>query len=215
MKTSVASFIFAAFAFVIQGSVLSSGVEESISPNPRAAATCGDVSDLAPFVELYIAPITSHIYTIYDNNVTNTFNGNPGTQYLGTAAFIFSIQDTSTVPFYCLHSAAKTTLFYTANETERLTALATGFVDYMTAGYIYPSQICGSVPLYRLHFLAANSDYIYTTSVTDRENAITLGFTYEGIAGYVYDLLSCEAFPARTTFSLLTDGADGVGGIPS
>ncbi|KAF7374141.1 hypothetical protein MSAN_00295500 [Mycena sanguinolenta] len=172
-------------------------------------ATCGDVSDLAPFVELYVAPVTTHVYTIYDKNITSSFVDSPsGTQFLGIAAFIFSIQDTSTVPFYCLHSAAQTAYFYTTNETEREAALATGFVDYMIAGYIYPSQICGSVPLYRLHLLAANlanSDYMYTTSETDRENAITLGFTYEGIAGYVYDLLSCEALPARTTFSLLTD----------
>ncbi|KAJ6450184.1 hypothetical protein C8R45DRAFT_849249, partial [Mycena sanguinolenta] len=158
---------------------------------------CGDISNLAPFVELYLTSATEHFYTIYNNNVTNSMYGNPGTQYLGTAAFIFSIQDTSTVPFHCLHSPAATTVFYTANETERLAALASGYTDYMTAGYIYPSQICGSVPLYRLHLIAANSDYIYTTSVTDRENAITSGFTYEGIAGYVYDLLSCEVLYAR------------------
>ncbi|KAJ6450177.1 hypothetical protein C8R45DRAFT_849202, partial [Mycena sanguinolenta] len=162
---------------------------------------CGDVSDLAPLAELYLPSITEHIYTIYDNNVTITMAGNPGPQYLGIAALIFSIQDPSTVPFYCLHSAAQTSFFYTANETERLAALASGYATLFTAGYIYPSQICGSVPLYRLHFIAANSDYIYTTSVTDRENAITSGFTYEGIAGYVYDLLSCEVLHACIEFS--------------
>ncbi|KAJ6450181.1 hypothetical protein C8R45DRAFT_849204, partial [Mycena sanguinolenta] len=163
----------------------------------NSQATCGDASALAPFAELYIPSNTQHIYTIYGNNVTNVILGNPGTQYLGIAALIFSIQDTSTVPLYCLRSTAASTFFYTTNETECATALASGYIPLFTAGYIYPSQICGSVPLYRLHFMAANSDYIYTTSVTDRENAISSGFTYEGIAGYVYDLLSCEVFHAR------------------
>ncbi|KAF7374146.1 hypothetical protein MSAN_00296000 [Mycena sanguinolenta] len=191
MKTSVISLILGAFAVVTQAPAPVLGVEGPATLNSRTEATCGDVSDLAPFAELYIASITAHIYTIYDNNVTNIMFGNPGTQYLGIAALIFSIQDTSTVPFYCLRNNAASAYFYTANETEREAARASGYADLFTAGYIYPSQICGSVPLYRLHFLGANSDYIYTTSVTERENAITSGFTYEGIAGYVYDLLSC------------------------
>ncbi|KAF7374149.1 hypothetical protein MSAN_00296300 [Mycena sanguinolenta] len=199
MKISVISLFLATSAVVAQGSNLFTGPDESTTLDPRTGATCGDVSDLAPFAELYIPSETAHIYTIYNNNVTSVFT-NPGTQYLGIVALIFSIQDPSTVPFYCLRNNAATAWLYTANETERSTALASGYMELFTAGYIYPSQICGSVPLYRLHLLGANSDYIYTTSVTDRENAITSGFTYEGIAGYVYDLLSCEVFHARTEF---------------
>ncbi|KAJ6450185.1 hypothetical protein C8R45DRAFT_946950 [Mycena sanguinolenta] len=172
MKTSAIFKIFTTLAAVIQASALFPRLEESTNINLRTQATCGDVTDLAQFAEVYIPSFTAHIYSIYNNNITSFIVGNPGTQYQGVAALIFSIQDTST--------------------TERATALASGYVDYMTpAGYIYPSQICGSVPLYRLHFIAANPDYIYTTSVTERDNAIAMGFAYEGVAGYVYDLLSC------------------------
>ncbi|KAJ7734991.1 hypothetical protein B0H16DRAFT_134628 [Mycena metata] len=190
MKISVSSKIFTALAGVIQVSALLPRLEES-NLNLRAEATCGDVSNLAPFTQVYVPASTQHVYSIYNNNVTNFFVGNPSAQYQGIAAFIFSIQDTSTVPFYCLHNSAVTAFLYTANQTELAIALASGYTLSFTAGYIYPTQICGSVPLYRLHFIAANSDYIYTTSVTDRENAIAMGFTYEGVAGYVYDVLSC------------------------
>ncbi|KAJ6450183.1 hypothetical protein C8R45DRAFT_1084027 [Mycena sanguinolenta] len=158
MKSSVISLLLTAAAVIAQGSARLGGLEESTTLNPRTEATCGDTSDLAPLAELYIASVTEHIYTIYDNNVTNIMFGNPGTQYLGTAALIFSIQDTSTVPFYTLRSTAASAWFYTANETERAAALASGYAELFTAGYIYPSQICGSVPLYRLHFIAANSE---------------------------------------------------------
>ncbi|KAF7354546.1 hypothetical protein MSAN_01367400 [Mycena sanguinolenta] len=190
MKTSAISMLFTSFAAVARGLAV---FQESTTLNSRTEATpqtCGDVSDLTPFAELYIPSITAHVYTTNNDVVTDFIVGNPGTTYLGVTALIFSIADTSTVPFYCLRSSSA--YFYTTNQTERAAALASGFVEYLSpVGYIYPSQICGSVPLYRLHFIAANPDYIYTTSTTERDNAAAMGFTYEGVAGYVYDLLSC------------------------
>ncbi|KAJ7269559.1 hypothetical protein C8J57DRAFT_1606947 [Mycena rebaudengoi] len=112
--------------------------------------------------------------------------------FLGVAALLFPTPEPSTVPLFCLLNTVSTAFFYTTSETERDAARTTrGFSDFDTAGYIYPSQVCGSVPLYRLHFVAANSDYIYTTSTAERDDAVNnKGFTYEGIAGYVLTLES-------------------------
>ncbi|KAF7342648.1 hypothetical protein MSAN_02021800 [Mycena sanguinolenta] len=197
MKTSVIFLLLTALAVIIQGSPLFVRREESTAIDARTEApqTCGDVSDLTPLYSVYIAETTAHIYTIYDQNISAIIEDDdvPSTQFLGVTALVFSISQPSTLPFVCLRNSASSAHFCSTNQTALDAALATGSTSYMTAGYVYPEQICGSVPLYQLQFIATNSDYIYTTSATERDDAITTkGFTYEGIAGYVYDLLSCE-----------------------
>ncbi|KAJ6541880.1 hypothetical protein B0H19DRAFT_327781 [Mycena capillaripes] len=63
-------------------------------------------------------------------------------------------------------------LMHTTSSTERSTALAGGYSNCGITGYIYPTPVCGSVPLYRAHFAAANTDFIFTTSGADRDNAV-------------------------------------------
>ncbi|KAJ7831189.1 hypothetical protein B0H14DRAFT_1184804 [Mycena olivaceomarginata] len=180
--------ILTAFAVVAHGSVHLPRLEESPTLDHRAQSstqTCGEVSELVPFFEVYSPSLTLHYYTTFDFNVTAYITGDTA-MFLGVAALIFPFPDTSTVPFYTLRSTTHSAYFFTANETERTQALANGYTNWNTAGYIYPEQICGSVPLYRLHLVATNSDYMYTTSTAERDDAIfNKGFTYEGIAGYV------------------------------
>ena len=52
-------------------------------------------------------------------------------------------------------------------------------------GYIAPSPICGSTPLYRLYY-AATGDHFYTTSDSERASAIAGGHVDEGTVGYVW-----------------------------
>ncbi|KAJ6586537.1 hypothetical protein DFH09DRAFT_910690, partial [Mycena vulgaris] len=152
--------------------------------------TCGNIADLVPLFQMYNAAVTVHFYTAEDSKVTATIQ--EGTYaFNGVAAMIFPTLEPFTVPFFSLINARTTSFFYTTNATERSNALAAGYSDYATTGYIYPTQVCGSVPLYRAHFIGANTDYIYTTSVTERDNAIVnQRFVDEGIAGYVIELAS-------------------------
>ncbi|KAJ7269558.1 hypothetical protein C8J57DRAFT_1066577, partial [Mycena rebaudengoi] len=140
---------------------------------------------------------TVHRYTIQNADVTNAI-AISGYDFTGVAALIFPTAEPSTVPFFCLINRVNTSFFYTTSQTERDAARTTrGFSDFDTAGYIYPSQVCGSVLLYPLHFVAANSDYIYTTSTVERDDAVNnKGVTYEGITGYILTLESGE-FPDR------------------
>ncbi|KAJ7753235.1 hypothetical protein B0H16DRAFT_1544923 [Mycena metata] len=80
-------------------------------------------------------------------------------------------------------TAEVSTHFFTTSQTERSDALtAGGYSDCGIMGYIYPTQVCGSVPLYRAHFIAVNTDYLYTISAADRDNAVeNQGFTDEGV----------------------------------
>ncbi|KAF8195260.1 hypothetical protein K438DRAFT_1968576 [Mycena galopus ATCC 62051] len=131
----------------------------------RKTETCGDVSDLVPWVEVYIQSITAHIYTPYDNNATNIFTGNPG-DYLPRhhssgllhcgpfhgALLLLQKQRRERLLLHDEPNGAR------CRDRERI---------QMTAEYIYPSQICGNVPLYQLQFISANPDYFYTTSTVD------------------------------------------------
>ncbi|KAJ7697616.1 hypothetical protein B0H17DRAFT_848393, partial [Mycena rosella] len=57
----------------------------------------------------------------------------------------------STAPFHRLYNTDATDNFYTMSTTERDNALNNGYVSVTTdpATYIYPTQICGSIPLFR------------------------------------------------------------------
>ncbi|KAG2126594.1 hypothetical protein DEU56DRAFT_742860, partial [Suillus clintonianus] len=47
------------------------------------------------------------------------------------------------------------------------------------------SNICGSIPLYRL-YSADGTDHFYTTSLSEADNAVAkLNYASEGIAAYV------------------------------
>ncbi|KAF7350136.1 hypothetical protein MVEN_01315900 [Mycena venus] len=168
-------------------------------PNPKVSTvvnvrsqvfpeTCGNgnVTDLVALYETYAVVNTVHFYTIIDKNVTVALQEGQFA-FNGVIGLIFPTLQPSTLPFLCLTNARTTSFFYTTSETERANALATGYTDYTTMGYIYTSQVCGSVPLYRVHFIGANADYIYTTSIVERDNAIVQGFVDEGIAGYVME----------------------------
>ncbi|KAF7337161.1 hypothetical protein MVEN_02154100 [Mycena venus] len=159
--------IFAVFCVVVHGNAHLP--DESATPTltHRSQETCGNNADLVSLFEVHSPSITLHYYTISEANVTFYISPDvDSASFQGAAVLIFPFSETST-------------------------ALASGWESWTTTGYNYPSQICGSVPLYRLHFVAANTDYMYTTSTTVRDNAVTnQGFTYEGITGYVMQLLT-------------------------
>jgi hypothetical protein len=102
----------------------------------------------------------------------------------GVAAYVFGTQEESTVPFYRLSTTSDN--FYTISETERASALANGYVvpPNNPVTYIYPTQICGSIPFYRLYH-AAKTDNFYTTLESERLEFIADGYTDIEIAGYV------------------------------
>ncbi|KAK0495992.1 hypothetical protein EDD18DRAFT_1353611 [Armillaria luteobubalina] len=60
-----------------------------------------------------------------------------------------------------------------------------GYKDEGIVGYIYPKEMCCSVPLYRLYHDKPVRDHLYTEDSKEIDSAKRLGYTYEGIAGYI------------------------------
>jgi hypothetical protein len=107
------------------------------------------------------------------------------------AGLVFVTQQLSVVPFYRLEGAHR---FYTISTTERDNAIAAGYTLYTAEPvvYIYPTQICGSVPFYRLHN-PASQDNFYTISESERLEFITSqGYEDVEIAGYLLPLYNTQ-----------------------
>jgi len=101
-------------------------------------------------------------------------------QYQTNVALVFDTSEPETVPFHRFYSAKKDDHFYSmSNNTPP------DYAYEQVACYVYPSPICGSVPLYELYAVAA-SDTAYTVNETERNGWKTFGgYVDKPIAAYV------------------------------
>ncbi|KAJ7685934.1 hypothetical protein B0H17DRAFT_898997, partial [Mycena rosella] len=75
--------------------------------------------------------------------------------------------------------------FYTTDADEAQASVANGYaIEDKFHMYIYPTQTCGSVPLYRSHS-TLGTDHFYTIDATERDDSANTGWVYQEIAGYV------------------------------
>ncbi|KAJ6551004.1 hypothetical protein DFH09DRAFT_1168081 [Mycena vulgaris] len=140
--------------------------------------------DAKPAFGCTTPPLAHHLYGM---NMNILLTGN-GWTYQALAAFVFATQEESTIPLHHMVNPTTFDRIYTTNTTEVNVLEKNG---YGTAAleplyYIYPTQICGSVPFYRLSKLALH-DHFFTASEIERIESIeSQGYADEGIAGYVF-----------------------------
>lgn len=82
--------------------------------------------------------------------------------------------------------------FYTTDNVEANSAAIYGYRYEGLAGYIYPNNQQGTVPLHRLY---GYGDHFYTASSMEVQIAASYGYHYEGIAGYIYPSNQQGAIP--------------------
>jgi hypothetical protein len=127
--------------------------------------TCADPRTSVPlyFTEL---PNNNDFYTTSITAVTTRVS-TQGYVFQGVVAHVFVAQELSTVPLFHLTRIVDFALavddLYTVSTADRDSVVASGFYKFVDiAGYIYPSQICGSGPFYRL-WQAGAVRHFYTT----------------------------------------------------
>ncbi|KAJ7468176.1 hypothetical protein FB451DRAFT_1258450 [Mycena latifolia] len=150
----------------------------------RTTETCGDPTLAVPFYRTYNPSVAHHLYCM---DLATTLKTS-GWVYQALAAFVFATQEESTIVLYHMVNPTTFDRIYTTNTTEVNVLEKNG---YGQAGgepfyYIYSTQICGSVPFYRLSNSALR-DHFFTTLETERIEAIaSQGYADQGIAGYVF-----------------------------
>ncbi|KAJ7044344.1 hypothetical protein C8F04DRAFT_1174777 [Mycena alexandri] len=154
----------------------------------RTTQTCGDPSNVVPYYRTFSTPLSDYYYTADAALVDAVYVGTGNYALQGVAGLVFIDQEESTVPFYRLTKFEVN--FFGANTTERDIAIQQGYgltsTDPLT--YIYPTEICGAVPFYRV-VNAAGQANIYTTLESERVDFVTnQGYTDLGIAGYILPL---------------------------
>ncbi|KAJ7247312.1 hypothetical protein C8J57DRAFT_1523085 [Mycena rebaudengoi] len=99
----------------------------------------------------------------------------------GIAGRVFAAAgDRTLVPLYRAYNPSSGDHFYTTSLNERKAAWQ--YTKEGITGYVYPSQICGSVKLVRLY---NNQDHFYTTDPQEVNDARRAGYHVEGDAGYI------------------------------
>ncbi|KAJ7277756.1 hypothetical protein C8J57DRAFT_1579287 [Mycena rebaudengoi] len=122
----------------------------------RSTETCGDPADALPFYRFLIA----NAEYIYFADLATVQAAAKGWTLQTVAALVFTTQEVSTVPFFTLFSNAGGEVLYVADTTELANALNNGYhLSTEPVVYIYPTQICGSVPFYYLNNAAKKSNF--------------------------------------------------------
>ena len=134
--------------------------------------------------------ITDHFYTA---NWGEIGCGRHGWQSEGVACIMHSTNVSGTVPLY--RYWGNNDHFYTTNPRE-IGVTTPGHVGHHgyksegILGYCYPTQVPGTVPLYR-YYKPEGQDHLYTTNIHEIGTKVPgvvgkHGYKYEGVACYVF-----------------------------
>ncbi|TFK71161.1 hypothetical protein BDN72DRAFT_794419 [Pluteus cervinus] len=155
---------------------------------------CPDTSLAFPLMRAYSTSYKDHFYTMTGSEIEEFMKN--GYTFEGDAALLFSslhfstlskTNSTSLTALYRLYNPQALDHFYTASSTERDNGSGRGYIYEGITGFLWPQQVCGSVPLYGL-WNEEKEDHLYTIVVVERDTAIKWqGYVSQGIVGYVLE----------------------------
>jgi hypothetical protein len=171
-------------------SMLATALSFAAAPFATMATAYVPVPPLSAMYETTNAAINDSLYTIsyseaYGSTASYGYGG------LKTAFYLERTAQAQTKPLYRYYKGAPETDHFYITDTylqDLTTATNLGYTYEGVAGYLYSSQVPGSIPLYRLAKInAATQDraHRYTVSATEVDALTSAGWTYEHIEGYV------------------------------
>ncbi|KAJ7626839.1 hypothetical protein FB45DRAFT_55530 [Roridomyces roridus] len=152
------------------------------------ARTCGNANDSVPLFATNGGPLQDFFASTSTVAIASVIE-HQGFTFLGVSARVFTTQEPSTTPLYLVYSVISngdaTDHFYTTSASDRALLIESGWIDAGVQAYIYPTQICGSVPYYVV-YNSAQTEHFYTANQTQYQNFLaTAGWADQGIVGYV------------------------------
>ncbi|KAF8160057.1 hypothetical protein B0H34DRAFT_427965 [Crassisporium funariophilum] len=158
----------------------------------RATATCVDPTTAVNAYQAYTPGWQAHLFDLNLANIVGGISTGSDWQYQGVLARMFPTPSNFTVPIYRLLGSPTDYLFL-VSPTGKAPSVAGYSVDGVVA-YVYPAQVCGTIPLYSV-YNAALGDHWYTTDLAARNRMLQLAYIDSGIQGYVLPLdCGCSAF---------------------
>ena len=154
----------------------------------REAQTCADPSLATTYISAFSPPRVAHVIrTSTDMISVDSSNGAAEVwQFQGPAFLAWLTPQEFTIPFYQLADLPSQNNFIFLPQINGSAPTVPGFATQIIAGYVYATQICGSVPLFSASNDAA-SDHWWTTSQSDHDALIAsgTGWVDAGIVFYV------------------------------
>ncbi|KAF8963117.1 hypothetical protein BDZ97DRAFT_2017624 [Flammula alnicola] len=171
MKDFVFTFFAALLLSHISAFCSTANIAGNSTDQRRAANTCADPTLADVFVEAFNPSLTAHVIRI-QGEVFRAWQ----------TAQDFMI----TVPIYQLYDPTiQDYIFLTSTNSNP--PIAGGYETGGIIGYVYSTQVCGSVPLL-VAFQASAGDHWYTTSASEHSSLLADGWTDAGVAAFVLPL---------------------------
>lgn len=154
----------------------------------RADDACADPSLAVTFVQAYSTTLTSHNVNYRADFVQADTIGTIDWQIQGEIFRAWKTPQPGTVSLYRMSIDTLASDVILAVSTTVNPPVVPGFpTNFGVVAYVYPTQVCGSVPLYQLGF-SAKTDHWYTTDASERDALVGFGWTNQGVIAYVLPL---------------------------
>ncbi|KDR77652.1 hypothetical protein GALMADRAFT_138724 [Galerina marginata CBS 339.88] len=157
----------------------------------RATETCGDPSVSTIFYKGFHAPDQVHTFNTQARFVDSMTRGAGWQSTIPSFRGWISGGQPGTVPLFFIQSSTTRDVTFTLN----------GSTNGNIVGYVYPTQICNSVPLYAAAQVPL-ADHWYTTILAEHNELLGLGWADQGILAYVLPIGDNAITVSEQSFSL-------------
>ncbi|KIJ23134.1 hypothetical protein M422DRAFT_196313, partial [Sphaerobolus stellatus SS14] len=152
---------------------------------------CGNLSQAVLINHYWIAAWTDNYIDYQSSFITEVTQGEQIT-FLGNVGFVFQTSQPETIPLYgSLSSSAQDHRLQLGDAAGNPPQQEPGWTVPSIFAYVYPTQICGSVPLFAL-FSAGSSDWFYTADPVTRDAMVANGYVLMGNEGFVLPTNQCK-----------------------
>ncbi|PPQ71665.1 hypothetical protein CVT26_010584 [Gymnopilus dilepis] len=170
-----------AFLFLSKAAALPAKGDD-IQEAPRFPTQCGDPNTAMTFFEGFKPSLDSHAPDDIPDFVSLSSGGDVWNFDPPSFRAWIAPGQANTIPFYWLHNTKTEDYVYLTSDTTTPPSRS-GYGNANLIAYVYPTQICNSVPLY---CASKPTDHWYTTNLVEHNNLVSQhGWTDCGITAYV------------------------------